>query len=365
MKSRHIFVALNAIGVKKSSYSSFIVLTFLDKLQESLRISMIRTQEKDQMEWKLDDLISALESEVSIRESHVPLVLSSRNARNEAEGFGIGARPKTSGKGTANTLLTNGKKRCVFCLDEEHLAENCSKIMDAGKRKAILRKFAKCFVCLNSGHRAIDCRSRINCSECKGRHHVSICLKVPNQSPLGESITKEAQTSLSTPPLKPQANSCVGNVQCGTEKVALQTALARVDGKLGSKVRVLFDTGSHKSFITNKAVNSLGLRPVKQETLGIKVFGKTEVDVEVKDVVELSLTSLSGGKSVRIQCYTIDDIANIECVNMSEVKQTYQHLKTVYFSDFCGSQRELQVDVLIGANFLWQFQEGESIRGGA
>ena len=358
------FRGLEAIGVKKSSYSSFIVPILLDKLPESLRISMIRTQEKDQMEWKLDDLISALESEVSIRESHVPLVLSSRNARNEAEGFGIGARPKTSGKGTANTLLTNGKKRCVFCLDEEHLAENCSKIMDAGKRKAILRKFAKCFVCLNSGHRAIDCRSRINCSECKGRHHVSICLKVPNQSPLGEPITKEAQTSLSTPPLKPQANSCVGNVQCGTEKVALQTALARVDGKLGSKVRVLFDTGSHKSFITNKAVNSLGLRPVKQETLGIKVFGKTEVDVEVKDVVELSLTSLSGGKSVRIQCYTIDDIANIECVNMSEVKQTYQHLKTVYFSDFCGSQRELQVDVLIGANFLWQFQEGESIRGG-
>jgi len=141
------FRGLEAIGVKKSSYSSFIVPILLDKLPESLRISMIRTQEKDQMEWKLDDLISALESEVSIRESHVPLVLSSRNARNEAEGFGIGARPKTSGKGTANTLLTNGKKRCVFCLDEEHLAENCSKIMDAGKRKAILRKFAKCFVC--------------------------------------------------------------------------------------------------------------------------------------------------------------------------------------------------------------------------
>ena len=147
-------------------------------------------------------------------------------------------------------------------------------------------------------------------------------------------------------------------------KLSRQTALARVDGKLGRKVRVLFDLRSHKSFITNKAANTLGLRPVKQETLGIKVFGKTEADFEVKDVVELSLASLSGGKSVRIECYTIDDIANIECVDISEVKQTYQHLKKVYFSDFCGCQRELQVDVLIGANFLWQFQEGESIRGG-
>jgi len=59
--------------------------------------------------------------------------------------------------------------------------------------------------------------------------------------------------------------------------------------------------------------------------------------------------------SVRIECYTIDDIANIGCVNMSQVKQTYQHLKKVHFSDFYGSQRELQVDVLIGATIPWHF----------
>ena len=93
------FRGLKAIGVKKSSYSSFFVPIFLDKLPESLRISMIRTHEKEQIEWKVDDLISALESEVFIRESHMPLVLSLRNWRNETEGYAIGARPKASGKG--------------------------------------------------------------------------------------------------------------------------------------------------------------------------------------------------------------------------------------------------------------------------
>ena len=137
-------------------------------------------------------------------------------------------------------------------------------------------------------------------------------------------------------------------VQCRTEKLALQTALVRIDGKLGGKVKLLFDMGSRKSFNTNKAVISLGLRPVKQETLGINVFGKTVVDVEVMDVVELSYISLSGGKIARIECYTIDDNAHIECVNMSEVKQTYQHLKKVYFPDFFGQKIDLQVDVLIG-----------------
>jgi len=67
----------------------------------------------------------------------MPLVLLSRNGRNEAEGYGIGTRPKTFGKGTGKILLMNGKKRCVFCWDEEHLAENCSKVKDADKRKAI------------------------------------------------------------------------------------------------------------------------------------------------------------------------------------------------------------------------------------
>ena len=120
--------------------------------------------------------------------------------------------------------MTNGKKRYSFCLDEEHLAENYSKIKNADKRKGILRKLAKFFVCFNSGHRAIDCRSRRNFSECNGRHHVSICLKVPMQSPLGEFLTKEAQT-LSSPPLNAQTNSCVGKIQCGTEKVVQTDSL--------------------------------------------------------------------------------------------------------------------------------------------
>lgn len=64
--------------------------------------------------------------------------------------------------------------------------------------------------------------------------------------------------------------------------MALQTALAKVTGGVTkeSKVRVLFDSGSNLSFVTARAVEKLGLRPVRREKLETKVFGSDEVEVQ-------------------------------------------------------------------------------------
>jgi len=40
----------------------------------------------------------------------------------------------------------NVKKRCVFCLDEEHLAENFSKTKDAGIKQSYITEIAKCLL---------------------------------------------------------------------------------------------------------------------------------------------------------------------------------------------------------------------------
>ena len=46
------------------------------------------------------------------------------------------------------------------------------------------------------------------------------------------------------------------------------------------------------------------------------------------------------------------------------VKHDYPHLKGLYFSDVTKNREELKVDILVGANFIWQFQRGETIRRG-
>ena len=69
---------------------------------------------------------------------------------------------------------------------------------------------------------------------------------------------KNTPASVGSTQLYPSVTSWVGNTGSGT-KVALQTDFANVSVLRGGEVRVLFDTGSHRSFITAKAVEHLEL----------------------------------------------------------------------------------------------------------
>ena len=60
-------------------------------------------------------------------------------------------------------------------------------------------------------------------------------------------------------------------------KVAPQTTLAYVNGV---KMRVLFDTGSQKTFISKKAARKLSVMPMRSEKLDIKALGISEADSE-------------------------------------------------------------------------------------
>ena len=67
--------------------------------------------------------------------------------------------------------------------------------------------------------------------------------------------------------LDPTASAWVGCTGFGMA-VALKTAWASVCNKEKSKVRVLFDTGSHKTFTTANAVGKLRLEVMRKEKLG-------------------------------------------------------------------------------------------------
>ena len=57
-------------------------------------------------------------------------------------------------------------------------------------------------------------------------------------------------------------------------RVALQTAQAVIRGEGDPyRVRVLFDAGSHRSFIASKAAQRSKLPVIRQDWLGISTFG--------------------------------------------------------------------------------------------
>ena len=149
------------------------------------------------------------------------------------------------------------------------------------------------------------------------------------------------------------------------EDVALQTALAKVKGvKKECKVRILFNTGSHKSVLTAEAVDKIGLPVVRRKRLGIQAFGSKEAEVRVREVVDVCLSPLDGRERVTISCYVVDEISSISNVHPEVVRQMYTHLTGIWFSDVCRAEETLAVDILIGSDAIWEFQEGTSIRGG-
>lgn len=296
----------------------------MDKLPESLRISMIRASDSHD-EWNLSEFLEALKKELEIRESHAPLFRANFALGQGGKDQVSMARPNNKQSNSqlksASALHSNVKeKRCAFCLGK-HEEIACGTVKNKEERKNIVRKFGRCYVCLKKGHRSFECRSGLVCTVCNEKHHISLCDK-DKIAPANKEVLPSAPVA----PISTNANSCVESVECGG-RVALQTAQAFVQGKRNVRVRVLFDSGSQKSFVTSNVVSNANIYPFKQESLSICRFGDKEAIVSSNDVVMLNLMPAGGGQGVSINAYVVDSIAEVRNEHLEIVKREYDHLR--------------------------------------
>ena len=349
------FRGLEALSVDQSTYSKIVVPVLVEKLPKQLKFSMIRSRRKSILEWDLKELIAELDIELEVRESHEDILkFSGRPKREEGR-----QQPKSKGPYTASALFTTERRQqCVYC-SGQHPSSDCQTHTSPEDRRSILRKSYRCFVCLKPNHKSFECRSKCRCLYCKAKHHASICASIPSKPEI-----KDAPISDQRNKLNPSAAAWVGSM-CSGDTVALQTALANVNDKKDGNVRVLFDSGSHRSFISADAVAKLGLKRVGRERLGIKAFGSKEAMESERDLVEFYLVPLKRGeKRVKILCFVVDNITSITNIHVEQVKKHYPHLQRIYFSDVSRCEDKLDIQILIGADFQWEFMEGEEIRGG-
>ena len=133
--------------------------------------------------------------------------------------------------------------------------------------------------------------------------------------------------------------------------VALQTARGILWGERGARVRVLFDTGSHRSFVTSKAGNLVKPKGIRWELLGIDMFGQKCVNAEQREVVELKLESTNGNKVISLEAFVVPEICSVQNSHVELARREYLHLKNIWFSDVCKSDKQLEIDVLIRLTF--------------
>ncbi|XP_028408229.1 uncharacterized protein LOC114530813 [Dendronephthya gigantea] len=152
---------LSALGVDENTYSGIVVPILLEKIPDTVRLTI--TRGKEYLNWTVNDMLKALLAEVELREDY--------RLTPTAKPLGSGGRRDQF---SANGLHVNRDDRCAFCMGK-HSHENCKRVTDLKERKTIIRKFGRCFKCLEKGHCARDCRTGSKCKNCKGGHHTAMC----------------------------------------------------------------------------------------------------------------------------------------------------------------------------------------------
>ena len=354
---------LQALGVDAATYQGIVVPAILNKIPEAIRLQI--TRGKNHEEWRMDEMLAELLCELELREEN-----SFRSDKNfTREPREKDQRKFGGGPPTANALLAKTwDNLCAYCKGE-HAHEHCMNVTSVEERKLLLCKYGRCFICAKKGHISRDCATKIVCNVCKkGCHHVSICVDYVGynayQAPRQPRPANNGDYDISPSVNHAHASHASPALHVGlVGRVALQTAQAVITGSKHSRVRVLFDAGSHKSFITTRAVQLAGLQEVRREWIEISTFGQQTRDSGLRGLHEFDVFPLQGGNGIRIEAYEVPSITQIRNEHIENRKAEYPHLQGLWSSDVNRDWEILDVDLLIGADFLWSFQGGRTVRG--
>ncbi len=189
--------------------------------------------------------------------------------------------------------------------------------------------------------------------------------------PVAHSSQAQASRASQPPRLSPQANAFVPTTtaMCANAKtfVLLQTATVDVYNPLSPqshvKVRVLLDSGSQRSYVTDRLQRSLALPILKRQQMLIKTFGSKQEESQVCDVVKIGLRTVSRVR-LELPFFSVPMICEpLSHQPISLCKATCNHLMSINLADFDDGDAEMPVDILIGSDHYWTVVTGEVVRG--
>ena len=352
---------LRALRVPAHSYGALLASALVNKLPPELKL--IITREMGGSAWDLEQLMTAFERELDARER----VFVSSNASNAS-----GNRKSQTRLPTAATLIADSsgsKASCVYC-KKEHASSSCSTVTKVADRKETLRRDGRCFVCIKKHHLSRDCRSNVNCRKCKGRHHVSICNKGSGNSS-GDSTSQKppSETSGTTnPPSETSKSTQTTNSHCAIAKteILLQTARLHLvspeDEATEIIARAMFDSGSQRTYVSERLRDRLQLPAVGSERMQIKTFGSLECSDRSYDVIQLKIRAKE--ELLTVTALVVPLICSpLMSQPINSSSESYEHLADLELADSADTQDLLEVDVLIGSDWYWSLITGKVIRG--
>ena len=363
--------SLKTMGVSADCYEQVLTPMILKKVPNELRLTITR---KLKDTWSFESLLEVFHEELQIREKCSLNVVGS--GRINPPSYSADSRPRErayfrNSQASAAALFSESRTenirdiKCVYC-DGKHKSHQCKVVTNHVTRRKILMEKNCCFICLRANHLARNCRTNMRCLKCDRRHHSTICESYGNNEEKPETTSnKTQQTTPETKESQSTANMHVSN----KNSVLLQTARAfvRVPGETTTEqnVRLIFDSGSQKSYVTEELKRALNLPVIAKEKLMIKAFGDSSPKVRECEIVQIGIKCVDGVEVI-MTAYVVPVICTpISNQVISGALERHPYLRGLELADF-SSEDELNADksvqILIGADFYWRLVDGEIYR---
>uniref|UniRef100_A0A7M5WXV2 DUF1758 domain-containing protein n=1 Tax=Clytia hemisphaerica TaxID=252671 RepID=A0A7M5WXV2_9CNID len=354
---------LKALKLEAKGYGSLLIPILKEKLPDELKIVISR--KFGSSIWTLDLLLTYLNEELRALENCTNSGGGKAERTDESD-------PLYSALG----LFSNTEKNvCVFC-KKSHSSAKCRKVTNTQSRRDILIREKRCFVCLARGHRSNACRDKYSCNRCNKRHHISICDEGKQRSE-ADNISNNQISILTDANSEPQSESkapcsCSCNsvptpvsqncAQVSSRSVLLQTATSDIFGSschYSVKTRLLFDTGSQRSYITTELKERLKLKCVRKENVVIKTFGNlNNAEIKRLEVVQFKVKHRKSSKYVLVEALCVPDICSPIANQKLDCAKKLNEFSDLVFADV-SEEFDLSIGVLVGIDFYFRFFTGK------
>ncbi|CAC5398796.1 unnamed protein product [Mytilus coruscus] len=289
-------------------------------------------------------------------------------------------------RSTAEALVVNGDDtsqhssyfdKCRFC-QGKHWSDECPKYKTIDERKAHLK--GSCYKSLRKTHKSADCKRGKLCIHCGvlNSHHRSLCPKkfrsVLTSVHLSEGYDNSSYNGLSSgveqslTSLSEQRETTSENMLIlSSEIVLMQTAKVEVNNpndSLKQTTRLLFDSGSQRTYISQKLASKLKLKSEGDEEITIVTFGSENVRTMKTASTSLCIR-LNNGKVLKISANIVPVISGTvqrRRLDTSSIENVRHFVKDVELAFVIPTQcKTSTVDLLIGNDHYFDFILGQRI----
>ena len=344
------------LGVEITSYRTLLISIIFGRIPTELKLLISRKFKNNIFD--LDILIEVFKEELFARE-RVQAIDGNKNSSSDETDYSTG-----------HNLLNNSRKPdkryekkydstlkvCVYCGGRNHISTRCNTITHIETRRNILKKAGRCFLCLSKGRLKKHCKVKYSCVKCDSKdHNVSICDKVNEKN----HDAKERQDE----------NSHTLQIHSNPQSILLQTAFPKVlntEERHFANCRVIFDTGSQRTYCTEALKDTLNLQPIRSELILKKRFAAEESVLKEIDVAQICVKSKTKSTNVYIEALSIPFLCSsiqgqsIETIDVSK----YNYLQNLDLADkYTSDNSERSIDILIGMDYYFNFVTGKIKRG--